>query len=111
MRALSPLLGGWEAEACAPHPPLRGLPALATEGEGREGLAPHTPRREGPPLGLVFPSAGCADTDFPRVSNTTSRHPFDTLVTGMAVAIGLSDPPTARGQNIKSTSPHIRLIL
>ena len=57
--------------------------SIAMGVEGRERIAPFIPRREGPPLRGVFPSARVGDTNFPRVSNTTSRHPFDTLVTGM----------------------------
>ena len=61
----------------------QGLQAHATVGEGRKRLAPQTPDVREPPSEEGCPLHGWADTDFPRVSNTTSRHPFDTLVTGM----------------------------
>ena len=50
---------------------------------GRRGLRPSPPDVRAHPSEGCSPPHGWADTNFPRVSNTTSRHPFDTLVTGV----------------------------
>ena len=50
---------------------------------GGRGLGPSSSDVRAHPSEGCSPLHGWADTNFPRVSNTTSRHPFDTLVTGM----------------------------
>ena len=79
----SPLSQKLEAIYLRPSPTAMRAPSPHVSGLKR--LAPPTPW----PTWGTYPSEGCyplhgwADTNFPRVSNTTFRHPFDTLETGM----------------------------